>query len=66
VSAEKFRYDADRLNFQEVDKFLVRAVILNKALLIYYNMVIFAGECAFLICYVIHRPEMARRMDKLA
>jgi hypothetical protein len=29
-------------------------------------MVIFAGECAFLICYVIHRPEMARRMDKLA
>jgi hypothetical protein len=43
-----------------------RAVILNKALLIYYNMVIFAGECAFLICYVIHRPEMARRMDKLA
>jgi hypothetical protein len=25
VSAEKFRYDADRLNFQEVDKFLVRA-----------------------------------------
>jgi hypothetical protein len=25
VSAKKFRYDADRLNFQPVDKFLVYA-----------------------------------------
>jgi hypothetical protein len=33
VSAEKFRYDADRLNFQEVDKFLVRAVSETSAIL---------------------------------